>query len=215
MATTTSSAATSTPASVDAAIGYARAQLGKPYRPSAAGPDAFDCSGLVMRAWQAGGVALPRTTAGMITVGTAVSRADLAPGDLVFPTVGHVQLCTGGGNIIEAPRLGENVVERPMWGFMTARRVVDGAASMLPVVGDAALVVSNPITNGLQWLADATGLSSAQASLANVALKLVFVVAGVGLAVLGLGRALAATPAGQSVIERDKKALSTASGGLA
>jgi len=41
------------------AVAYARAQLGKPYVFAAAGPDAFDCSGLTMMAWAAAGVSLP------------------------------------------------------------------------------------------------------------------------------------------------------------
>ena len=41
------------------AVAYARAQLGKPYVFGAAGPDAFDCSGLTMMAWAAAGVSLP------------------------------------------------------------------------------------------------------------------------------------------------------------
>src|SRR5690606_34844205 len=41
------------------AVEYAHEQLGKPYRWGGAGPDAFDCSGLTMRAWQRGGRSLP------------------------------------------------------------------------------------------------------------------------------------------------------------
>jgi len=93
-----------------AAIAYAKAQLGKPYQWGAAGPDAFDCSGLIMRAWQAGGIALPRTTYQQVNAGTRITRAQLQPGDLVFSNNdGHVQMYIGNGRVIEAPRTGATV----------------------------------------------------------------------------------------------------------
>jgi cell wall-associated NlpC family hydrolase len=33
-------------------LAFARAQVGEPYQWGADGPDAWDCSGLTMRAWQ-------------------------------------------------------------------------------------------------------------------------------------------------------------------
>jgi peptidoglycan DL-endopeptidase CwlO len=46
------------------AVSTALAQLGKPYRYAAVGPNAFDCSGLTMFAWAAAGVRLPHSSAG-------------------------------------------------------------------------------------------------------------------------------------------------------
>jgi cell wall-associated NlpC family hydrolase len=90
-----------------AAIAYAKQQLGKPYRWGDTGHPGFDCSGLVMKAWQAGGVYLPRTTYQMARVGTRLGRWQLQPGDLVFSNnFGHVQLYLGDGRIIEAARPG-------------------------------------------------------------------------------------------------------------
>lgn len=105
-------------------LSFARRQIGKPYRWGATGPDAYDCSGLVYAAFKAIGVRVPRTTAGLILVGKRVAQSDLQPGDLVFPDPGHVQIYSGSGNVIEAPRKGEQVREVPMWGFLTARRVL-------------------------------------------------------------------------------------------
>ena len=44
------------------ALAFARAQLGKPYRFGASGPNAYDCSGLTGAAWRPVGVSLPRTS---------------------------------------------------------------------------------------------------------------------------------------------------------
>ena len=108
------------------AIAFARAQIGKPYVWGATGPNAYDCSGLVQAAFRQAGVNLPRVTQQMILSGVAVDRANLQPGDLVFPDLGHVQIFTGGGMVVEAPRTGLRVREVPLWGVWRARRVVGG-----------------------------------------------------------------------------------------
>ena len=98
-----------------AAVAFAKAQLGKPYAWGGSGPSAFDCSGLVMRAWQAGGVTLPRTTYEQVHAGRQITRAELEPGDLVFSNGdGHVQLYIGGGQVIEAPHAGGRVRIAPL-----------------------------------------------------------------------------------------------------
>ncbi|MEU6594347.1 NlpC/P60 family protein [Streptomyces sp. NPDC046881] len=97
------------------AVAYAQAQLGKPYVWGATGPHSFDCSGLVMRAWQAAGVTLPRTTWGQIHAGTATTRNRLVPGDLVLSHGGgHVGLYIGNGQVIHAPRPGTVVTIAPL-----------------------------------------------------------------------------------------------------
>jgi cell wall-associated NlpC family hydrolase len=47
---------------VATAISFALAQLGKPYQWGAAGPNAYDCSGLVYTAYAAAGIHIARTT---------------------------------------------------------------------------------------------------------------------------------------------------------
>lgn len=108
------------------AISYAEAQVGKPYKFGTAGPDTFDCSGLVMRAWGAAGISLPHYTGAMILLGTKIAKTALQPGDLVFPDYHHVQLYVGDGQICEAADVGIPVRVVPMWGFYTARRVYNG-----------------------------------------------------------------------------------------
>ncbi|HNN47598.1 MAG TPA: NlpC/P60 family protein [Marmoricola sp.] len=99
---------------VSAAIAYARSKLGMPYRWGAAGPSAFDCSGLTMMAWRAGGKSLPHYSAAQYSTSTPISRAALKPGDLVFwgsspGRIHHVALYLGGGQILHAPRTGQPV----------------------------------------------------------------------------------------------------------
>ena len=94
------------------ALAYARKQLGRPYSFGAAGPTAFDCSGLTSAAWRAAGVGIPRTSLAQSTGGgRPVDRSELRPGDLVFffSPVSHVALYAGDGMIIHAPRPGKSV----------------------------------------------------------------------------------------------------------
>ncbi|PWJ02146.1 hypothetical protein DKG34_40230 [Streptomyces sp. NWU49] len=98
-----------------AVIAYARAQIGKPYIWGGTGPGGFDCSGLVMRAWETAGVKLPRTTWNQIRAGSATTRNRLVPGDLVLSYGGgHVGLYIGNGQIIHAPRPGTTVTTAPL-----------------------------------------------------------------------------------------------------
>jgi peptidoglycan DL-endopeptidase CwlO len=95
---------------VATAIDYAEAQLGKPYLFGGTGPDAFDCSGLVMMAYRAAGVYIPRTSQQQWLWGPQVPASQVEPGDLVFfaggdgtPTApGHVGLVIGHDKMIEA-----------------------------------------------------------------------------------------------------------------
>jgi cell wall-associated NlpC family hydrolase len=100
------------------AVTFALAQLGKPYVIDAAGPYAYDCSGLTMAAWAAGGVWLPHWTVAQAQAGTAVAEeALLAPGDLVLipgsdgtlAEPGHVGMFIAAGLVIEAPQSGDVV----------------------------------------------------------------------------------------------------------
>ncbi len=66
------------------ALTFARAQLGKPYEWGGAGPQSYDCSGLVMMAWGKAGVSLPHSAQFQYDMTERVPIADLLPGDLIF-----------------------------------------------------------------------------------------------------------------------------------
>lgn len=91
-------------------IGFARQQLGKPYLWGGTGPDAFDCSGLMMMAYRAAGVSIPRTSEQQWLWGPRIAAGHEQPGDLVFfagadgtrASPGHVGLVIGHGLMIEA-----------------------------------------------------------------------------------------------------------------
>ena len=95
----------------ETAVAEARRQIGKPYEYGADGPDSFDCSGLTMWAWRAGGRALPHSSAAQYSATRRVSVIDIMPGDLVFygSPIHHVGIYAGGGIMIEASETGTPV----------------------------------------------------------------------------------------------------------
>jgi cell wall-associated NlpC family hydrolase len=108
---------------------WAMTQQLKPYVWGAAGPSAFDCSGLVMWAFQKVGISLPHYTGDQWTAGTHIAKADLRPGDLVFfySDVHHVGIYIGGGMMVHAPQTGDvvhvsTIGDRP---FAGAVRIAD------------------------------------------------------------------------------------------
>lgn len=107
------------------AVAAARSRLGMPYVWGAAGPGAFDCSGLIMWAWGQAGVALPHFSGAQYANTTHISMSQLQPGDLVFPSNpgDHVAMYIGGGQVIEAPHSGDVVHIVPLAGwFVLASR---------------------------------------------------------------------------------------------
>jgi cell wall-associated NlpC family hydrolase len=99
-----------------AAVGYAMAQVGDAYVYGAAGPSAFDCSGLTMMAWAAAGVSLPHSSTAQYSSGPHVSEGDLQPGDLVFyySPISHVGMYIGNGMIVHAANPGSGVTTAPL-----------------------------------------------------------------------------------------------------
>jgi len=99
------------------AVQYAESQIGKPYQWGAAGPDSYDCSGLVMWAYDQVGVHLDHYTGYQWNEGAHIPVSALRPGDLVFfatntsdpNTIHHVGIYIGNGNMVEAPYTGADV----------------------------------------------------------------------------------------------------------
>ncbi len=97
--------------SVDAvgqrAVAAAESKVGSPYVWGAAGPDAFDCSGLIQWAYQQAGVQLPRTSYDQAAAGYAVPVSDLQPGDIVlYNGDSHAAMYVGDGQIVHASTSG-------------------------------------------------------------------------------------------------------------
>ena len=103
--------------SISTVIAYARQQIGKPYLWGGTGPDAFDCSGLVMMAYRAAGIDIPRTADQQWLWGPRVQPGHEQPGDLVFfagadgtaSSPGHVALVIGRGMMVEAYATGFSI----------------------------------------------------------------------------------------------------------
>ena len=104
---------TSVPASgrAGAAVAYAMAQVGDAYVYGAMGENAFDCSGLTMRAWAQAGVSLPHSSSAQYGSGPHIAASDLQPGDLVFyySPISHVGMYIGNGMIVHAANPGTGV----------------------------------------------------------------------------------------------------------
>jgi cell wall-associated NlpC family hydrolase len=102
-----------------AAVGYALAQLGTPYRWGGEEPGGFDCSGLAQAAYQAAGISLPRVAQDQYDAGPPVgAREPLQPGDLVFfgsdtDHVDHVGIVVSPGEMVDAPHSGAVVRIEP------------------------------------------------------------------------------------------------------
>jgi cell wall-associated NlpC family hydrolase len=90
------------------AVSAACGQLGKRYQYGAEGPDAFDCSGLTLYAWQKAGKSLPRTAAQQYSATTRISKDQLQPGDLIFfySPISHMGMYVGNGWMAHASRAG-------------------------------------------------------------------------------------------------------------
>ncbi len=127
-------ATTMAPATAGAAgraVAFALAQRGKPYHWGAAGPDAYDCSGLVWAAYRHAGIAIPRTAAGQLA-GLPRASSRLRAGDLLVyrssgPSRRHVAMVVRRGRMVEALGEGIPVHVRPVRsGWLGAVRPAGG-----------------------------------------------------------------------------------------
>lgn len=93
------------------ALRAALSRIGDPYVWGAAGPSAFDCSGLVVWAYAQIGISLMHYTGDLWNEGEHISKSELEPGDLVFffADISHVGIYVGNGLMVDAPTFGQNV----------------------------------------------------------------------------------------------------------
>jgi peptidoglycan DL-endopeptidase CwlO len=106
------------------AINFALAQLGDPYVYGGTGPNSWDCSGLIMKAWAAAGVSLPRVVGPQMAATKRVPMNALQPGDLVaYGSMAHIGMYLGGGRVVHAPRPGKSVEITSLSGFTVGGRV--------------------------------------------------------------------------------------------
>lgn len=98
------------------AVAAARQVLGSPYVWGASGPNAFDCSGLMLYSYRRAGVALPRTSQEQMNAGAHVPLDQIRPGDLVIyrGDASHVAMYVGAGQVIHAPYPGARVRYDPV-----------------------------------------------------------------------------------------------------
>lgn len=115
-------------------VSQAAKYIGTKYVYGGTSPSGFDCSGLVQYSCRALGVTVGRSAAAQYSNGTAVSRDNLRPGDLVFFSKGsrisHVAIYAGNGQVIHAPRSGKSVCYQSLSSlcqyskYVGARRVM-------------------------------------------------------------------------------------------
>jgi cell wall-associated NlpC family hydrolase len=98
------------------AVQAALTRIGSPYSWGASGPNAFDCSGLVMWAFGQAGVNLPHSSQALANGGQAVSRDEMQPGDLVtyYSDASHVAIYIGDGMMVHASTYGTPVRVAPV-----------------------------------------------------------------------------------------------------
>lgn len=124
---------------VNSVLAFARSQIGKMYLMGGAGPDRWDCSGLIMKAYGQHGITFGRHSShaqftSLQAAGKLVPLSQAQPGDLLWYSSGgsmtatkyHVMIYTGNGMMIDAPSAGRPVQER---------KVIYGYGDLLQVAG--------------------------------------------------------------------------------
>ena len=104
-------------------VGFALAQVGKGYGFGIRRARTVRLLGGWGAAYQRVGISLPHRYGALAGVGRPVGRGELRPGDLVFPSAGHVGIYIGGGRIVHASTERGGVKISPIYAFRFARRI--------------------------------------------------------------------------------------------
>ena len=117
-------------------VNAALTRVGAPYVWGDAGPDSFDCSGLVVWAFHQAGITVPHSSEALATGGQPVALDQMQPGDVIsfFPDASHVGIYVGDGKFIHSPRSGSEVRVEDMRQSYWQRRF-DGARRVTPAAG--------------------------------------------------------------------------------
>lgn len=141
---------------VEDAVQFALAQVGKPYVWGKTGPNAFDCSGLVFASYRHAGFKVSRVTYTQIFDGARVGQSEMERGDLWFTDPGHVAIYLGNGMMVEAPNSRSRVRVVPVRRFFAGRRI--GQPSGVDSSSSAGSTVSVGFIPGVDDLTEAVGL---------------------------------------------------------
>ena len=109
---------------VESILSDAVSYLGVPYVYGGTDSNGFDCSGLAWRVFNDNGISLPRTVSAVETLGIAVDREDLQPGDLlIFNNPKHTGIYMGDGDFIHCSSyLDRGVIITPLSHSNYSRR---------------------------------------------------------------------------------------------
>ena len=99
-------------------VSTAYSLLGKAYVWGASGPNAYDCSGLVQACYGAAGIYVPHSS-GALSAYCNKPASQAVAGDIVWRS-GHVGICIGGGQTIEAMSPGQGVTYGSIYTFTSA-----------------------------------------------------------------------------------------------
>jgi peptidoglycan DL-endopeptidase CwlO len=111
------------------ALNWALKEIGEPYVWGDAGPGGFDCSGLVVWAYEHVGIYLEHFTVSQWNETEHIPVSQLKPGDLVFfySDISHVGIYVGNGMMVDAPTFGQTVQIQPvMWNVLVGASEVVG-----------------------------------------------------------------------------------------
>lgn len=107
----TSAATTTAAASSSSIVATAMQYVGSAYVYGAAGPSAFDCSGLVSYVYAQYGISLPHQSEAIKNSGTVISASAAQPGDVIWWS-GHVAIYVGNGMMVSADNPSAGVTYR-------------------------------------------------------------------------------------------------------